>query len=90
MVGTNLPDDSLQQMVDKTILLVDGNGDGKLSFEEFNKLVSRGNLGVKLAESCKVLGIIGRTLVSSLVLRYIHGQSIFYFIQCVLTTEACI
>jgi len=54
MVGTNLPDESLQQIVDKTILLVDGNGDGKLSFEEFSKLVSRGNLGVKMAESCNI------------------------------------
>ena len=39
MVGTNLKDDQLQQIVDKTIQFADKNGDGKLSFEEFAALV---------------------------------------------------
>eukprot|EP00116_Pleurobrachia_bachei_P017426 sb/3477688/ len=35
MVGTNLKDVQLQQIVDKTILIADRDGDGKISFEEF-------------------------------------------------------
>lgn len=35
MVGTNLKDTQLQQIVDKTILYADKDGDGKISFEEF-------------------------------------------------------
>ena len=39
MVGTNLKDTQLQQIVDRTILLADTDEDGKLSFEEFSKAV---------------------------------------------------
>ena len=35
MVGNNLKDAQLQQIVDKTIVLADMDGDGKISFEEF-------------------------------------------------------
>ena len=35
MVGTNLKDAQLQQIVDKTIINADTDGDGKVSFEEF-------------------------------------------------------
>ncbi len=35
MVGSNLKDSQLQQIVDKTILFHDKDGDGKISFEEF-------------------------------------------------------
>lgn len=35
MVGNNLKDAQLQQIVDKTIILADLDGDGKISFEEF-------------------------------------------------------
>ncbi|EMD40965.1 hypothetical protein CERSUDRAFT_111538 [Gelatoporia subvermispora B] len=40
MVGTNLKDGQLQQIVDKTIMEADKDGDGKLSFEEFVQMVS--------------------------------------------------
>ncbi|EJD53489.1 calcium/calmodulin-dependent protein phosphatase [Auricularia subglabra TFB-10046 SS5] len=40
MVGNNLKDQALQQIVDKTILEADKDGDGKLSFEEFAQMVS--------------------------------------------------
>ncbi|KAG5635345.1 Calcineurin subunit B [Sphagnurus paluster] len=40
MVGSNLKDQQLQQIVDKTILEADKDGDGKLSFEEFALMVS--------------------------------------------------
>ena len=35
MVGNNLKDTQLQQIVDKTIIHADTDGDGKISFEEF-------------------------------------------------------
>ena len=35
MVGSNLKDTELQQIVDKTIIAGDKDGDGKLSFKEF-------------------------------------------------------
>ncbi|KAI0233811.1 Calcineurin subunit B type 1 [Lamellibrachia satsuma] len=39
MVGNNLKDAQLQQIVDKTIILADLDGDGKISFEEFCAVV---------------------------------------------------
>lgn len=40
MVGNNLKDAQLQQIVDKTIMEADKDGDGKLSFDEFSAMVS--------------------------------------------------
>ncbi|KAI4787035.1 hypothetical protein KUCAC02_036727 [Chaenocephalus aceratus] len=45
MVGSNLKDTQLQQIVDKTIINADRDGDGKISFEEFC-LVSLRHSGV--------------------------------------------
>uniref|UniRef100_A0A8C7R7G9 EF-hand domain-containing protein n=1 Tax=Oncorhynchus mykiss TaxID=8022 RepID=A0A8C7R7G9_ONCMY len=42
MVGNNLKDTQLQQIVDKTIINADKDGDGRISFEEFC-LVSLGS-----------------------------------------------
>ncbi|KAM4876610.1 calcineurin subunit B type 2 [Thomomys bottae] len=39
MVGDNLKDWQLQQLVDKTIIVLDKDGDGKISFEEFSGVV---------------------------------------------------
>ena len=44
MVGTNLKDSQLQQIVDRTILFADKDQDGKLSYEEFSQAV--GNMDV--------------------------------------------
>lgn len=44
MVGSNLNDVQLQQIVDKTIIEADEDKDGRISFEEFCK--------VKLYEYC--------------------------------------
>lgn len=41
MVGQNLKDEELQQIVDKTIMEADKDGDGKLSFEEFQLVVDQ-------------------------------------------------
>ena len=39
MVGSNLKDTQLQQVVDKTMRMADKNEDGKISFEEFAEAV---------------------------------------------------
>lgn len=39
MVGSNLEEAQLQQIVDKTIMEADKDGDGKISFEEFAYMV---------------------------------------------------
>ncbi|CDZ98738.1 calcium calmodulin-dependent protein phosphatase [Phaffia rhodozyma] len=39
MVGSNLKDQQLQQIVDKTIMEADKDGDGKINFEEFTAMV---------------------------------------------------
>jgi len=39
MVGTNLTDVQLQQIVDKSMIEGDLDGDGKISFEEFVKMI---------------------------------------------------
>jgi len=41
MVGKNLKDTQLQQMVDKTILALDKDQDGKISFEEFCGIIDK-------------------------------------------------
>ena len=45
MVGSNLKDTQLQQIVDKTIIYADRDGDGKISFDEFKQVVG-GNPGL--------------------------------------------
>lgn len=40
MVGDNLTDVQLQQIVDKTILEGDADKDGKISYEEFKKMIT--------------------------------------------------
>lgn len=40
MVGKNLSDSQLQQIVDKTILYLDKDDDGRVSYEEFRQLVT--------------------------------------------------
>ena len=44
MVGENLDDANLQQIVDKTIVYADEDGDGKLSFDEFKKIIEKLNI----------------------------------------------
>jgi len=40
MVGSNLTDVQLQQIVDKTILEGDDDKDGKISYDEFKKMIT--------------------------------------------------
>ena len=39
MVGQNLKETQLQQIVDKTIMEADLDGDGRISFQEFERMV---------------------------------------------------
>jgi serine/threonine-protein phosphatase 2B regulatory subunit len=43
MTGDHLKPAQLQQIVDKTIRDADTDGDGRLSFEEFRKVVENSN-----------------------------------------------
>ena len=44
MVGKNLKEVQLQQLVDRTIVYADGNGDTRISFEEFCVIVGQSNV----------------------------------------------
>lgn len=48
MVGGNLKDQQLQQIVDKTIMEADKNGDGKLDFYEFLDMVNNTDVAKQL------------------------------------------
>ena len=50
MVGSNLKDAQLQQIVDKTIIHADADGDGKISFEEFCHVSNRPRRAAKLMQ----------------------------------------
>lgn len=54
MVGNNLKDIQLQQIVDKTIMEADKDQDGRISFEEFTDMVESTdvNLSMTLSKSC--------------------------------------
>ena len=48
MVGNNLKDMQLQQIVDKTIMEADKDGDGKISFEEFTSMVEHTDVSLSM------------------------------------------
>jgi len=48
MVGNNLKDTQLQQIVDKTILFHDKDNDGKINFEEFCTVVGNTDIHTKM------------------------------------------
>lgn len=48
MVGSNLKDQQLQQIVDKTIMEADQDRDGKISFEEFQKMVENTDVSMSM------------------------------------------
>ncbi|EDN04565.1 hypothetical protein HCAG_08231 [Histoplasma mississippiense (nom. inval.)] len=55
MVGSNLKDMQLQQIVDKTIMEADKDGDGKISFEEFTRMVENTDVSMSMTlETCDV------------------------------------
>jgi serine/threonine-protein phosphatase 2B regulatory subunit len=48
MVGSNLKDQQLQQIVDKTIMEADLDGDGKISFAEFTRMVENTDVSMSM------------------------------------------
>ncbi|KAK4046869.1 Calcineurin subunit B [Microbotryomycetes sp. JL201] len=48
MVGNNLKDQQLQQIVDKTLMEADLDGDGKLNFDEFQSMVTNTDIIQKM------------------------------------------
>ena len=52
MVGNNLNDIQLQQLVDRTIIKADKDHDGKISFEEFTDMVKDLDVIDKLTINC--------------------------------------
>ena len=48
MVGSNLKDQQLQQIVDKTIMEADKDGDGKISFQEFAAMVENTDVSMSM------------------------------------------
>jgi serine/threonine-protein phosphatase 2B regulatory subunit len=48
MVGNNLKEQQLQQIVDKTIMEADQDGDGKLSFDEFKHVVANTDIAKQM------------------------------------------
>merc|ERR1712154_570508 len=57
MTGKNLTDAQLQQIVDKTILYLDKDADGKISFDEFKLLVDKKGAVADVTSMMKVEGI---------------------------------
>lgn len=64
MVGSNLKDQQLQQIVDKTIMEADLDKDGKISFDEFKKMVENTDVSMSmtLGECRWLTGIINLCL----------------------------
>lgn len=48
MVGNNLKEQQLQQIVDKTIMEADQDGDGKIDFEEFKAMVANTDIAKQM------------------------------------------
>ena len=61
MVGTNLGNEQLQQIVDKTILYSDTDGDGKISFEEFCQARRRSRAAPWVAAAAALSGMASRS-----------------------------
>eukprot|EP00274_Cyanoptyche_gloeocystis_P002468 CAMPEP_0196654058 /NCGR_PEP_ID=MMETSP1086-20130531/3733_1 /TAXON_ID=77921 /ORGANISM="Cyanoptyche gloeocystis , Strain SAG4.97" /LENGTH=358 /DNA_ID=CAMNT_0041985593 /DNA_START=84 /DNA_END=1162 /DNA_ORIENTATION=+ len=56
MVGDNLNDVQLQQIVDKTVIEADKDRDGKLSFEEFKGIIANSDVDTKMQSDFPDLG----------------------------------
>lgn len=74
MVGSNLKDQQLQQIVDKTIMEADLDKDGKISFEEFTKMVENTDVSMSMT-----LGKSTHVLYSMLGVRMLTFDTIDQF-----------
>lgn len=68
MVGNNLKDIQLQQIVDKTIMEADKDQDGKISFEEFTEMVESTDVNLSMT--------LSRSSFCLIVLVLIHADSL--------------
>jgi len=57
MVGSNLKDQQLQQIVDKTIMEADLDRDGKISFAEFTKMVENTDVSMSMTLGTRLLDL---------------------------------
>jgi serine/threonine-protein phosphatase 2B regulatory subunit len=98
MVGSNLKDQQLQQIVDKTIMEADLDGDGKISFEEFTKMVENTDVSMSMtlgefismlvAVFCTDTWQTNSNLVSQNGLRNEHEITTFYMTMGLRRAEA--
>ena len=58
MVGSNLKDQQLQQIVDKTMMEADLDGDGKINFEEFTRMVENTDVSLSMTLGECIMGIV--------------------------------
>lgn len=65
MVGSNLKDQQLQQIVDKTIMEADLDRDGKISFEEFTKMVENTDVSISMTLGMWLCSLVGAEWVMS-------------------------
>jgi serine/threonine-protein phosphatase 2B regulatory subunit len=76
MVGSNLKDQQLQQIVDKTIMEADLDRDGKISFEEFAKMVENTDVSMSMTLGMSfwvtVWGILSWTMLTGLQTNFEH------------------
>ncbi|KAK9416546.1 putative Calcineurin subunit B [Seiridium unicorne] len=69
MVGSNLKDQQLQQIVDKTIMEADLDKDGKISFEEFTKMVESTDVSMSMTLGEFWIFLPGRRILRVLLVR---------------------
>ena len=76
MVGNNLKDMQLQQIVDKTMMEADQDGDGKISFEEFKGMVESTDvsLSMTLGELVLLVLLSGMTWRSACLMSYTNAN----------------
>jgi serine/threonine-protein phosphatase 2B regulatory subunit len=76
MVGSNLKDQQLQQIVDKTIMEADLDRDGKISFEEFAKMVENTDVSMSMTLGMwfwvTIWGILSWTALTYLQTNFEH------------------
>lgn len=80
MVGSNLKDQQLQQIVDKTIMEADLDKDGKISFEEFTKMVENTDVSMSMT-----LGGFSPSFFSLLLILFLPTMCSFWFTHTCIT-----
>lgn len=75
MVGNNLKDQQLQQIVDKTIMEADQDGDGKINFEEFKAMVANTDIAKQMTLDGELLSVNYLTLLASHTVRQLCSSS---------------